>query len=204
MLFAATTIGPHWGDYLGLVLLALVVLLLIGLVLNLNKLLSRASSIRRLMKDTADTGVGAQLVETVAQLQSMAASLDRVAAKIDDVDVKLSEVVQRGPGGEGAAIEMAVSALREGLSELREPLSSIRDAVQRSKIERLQDEVRRVFLSEGYDQVLITTDLTTLDGTDGKVSVEVQREGVKAKGYVILKDGTVVERKLSAPYEMFP
>ena len=36
------------------------------------------------------------------------------------------------------------------------------------------------------------------------MQVEVQREGVKSKGYVVLKDGSVVEQKISPTYEMFP
>lgn len=208
MFLATLTAGPHALDWTVAILLALIAVLLFGFVMNLNKLLRRVNSIRQQFRETAESGVGAQLVEVIAQLQSVAVSMDRIALRCDEMGEQVTQIVERGPGGEGAVLEEVGTAMREGLGALAEPLAQIRDAVQRSQVERLSDEVRRVLFNEGYDRVEITTDLSALEGAaegaENKVQVEVQREGVKAKGYVVVKDGSVVERKISATYEMFP
>lgn len=204
MVLASMQPGQYWTDYAVIAMLVVIAVLLVGFVLNLNKLLVRVSSIRRLMRESTDSGVGAQLVEAVAQLQSVAVSLDRIALRCDEMERKLDEIVQRGPGGQSSVLEEVSTGMRDGLSGLQEPLAQIRDAVQRSKRERLGDEIRRVLFNEGYDRVEILTDISNLPDAESKVHVEVRREGVKAKGFVVVKDGTVVERKISAPFDMFP
>jgi hypothetical protein len=204
MVLAALLSGPHWGDIVVMAMLVVIALLLVGFVLNLNKLLVRVSSIRRVIRESAESGVGAQLVEAVAQLQSVAVSLDRIALRCDEMERKLDEIVQRGPGGQSSVLEEVSSGMRDGLKDLQEPLAQIRDAVQRSRRERLGDEIRRVLFNQGYDRVETLTDIANLPDAESKVHVEVRREGVKAKGFVVVKDGTVVELKISPPFDMFP
>ena len=170
----------------------------------MNKMLRRVSTIRNQVRDSAESGPGAQMEEAVAQLQSMAVSLDRVALQCDAVDAKLAEIVERGPGGQGAQLDKVLGEFRDALAQLSGPVEQIRDHVQRSLVERMGDEVRRTLFNLGYDRVDLATDLTELENGEGKVQVEVQREGVKSKGYVVLKDGSVVEQKISPTYEMFP
>lgn len=204
MVLASVAPGPHWVDYTVVALLLVIALLLLGFVLNLNKLLARVSTIRRVLRESTESGVGAQLVEVVAQLQSASVSLDRIALRCDEMEHRLDEIVQRGPGGQTSVLEEVTSAMRDGLSGLQEPLAQIRDLLTRSKRERLGDEIRRVLFTEGYDRVEILTDVSELGDAESKVHVEVRREGVRAKGFVVVKDGTVVERKISAPFDMFP
>ena len=192
-----------WIPIVLTVLVGLNLVLLVGLVLNVNKILDRATAIRRQMRATEDSGAGAQLTEAVTQLQSIAHSLDRITLRCDAVDEKLQEIAASGLGGGGLGPE-AVEALREGFGELREPLSEIRDLLGRTETEQLSDEIKRTLHNMGYDVVTIKTDLGTLGEGEGKVQVEVTKDGVVAKGYVVVRDGGVVDQKISKPYEMFP
>jgi hypothetical protein len=192
-----------WMVILLAVLIGVQVVLLVGLVLNVNKILDRASGIRRHLQQAEDSGVGAQLTEAVAQLESVAHSLDRIAMRCDAIDEQLGEVAKAGAGGGGLGPE-AVAALKDGIGELHEPLREIRDLLGRTKTERLADEIKRTLHNMGYDRVTIKTDLATVDETEAKIQVEVAREGVTAKGYVLVRDGGVVDQKISKPYEMFP
>ena len=183
-------------------LLAVQAAVLVGLVLNVNKLLERATGIRRQLKAAEDTGIGAQLTETRAQLESLAVSLDRIAVRCDGIDSRLAEAAQgKGPASLGPE---AVAALREGVGSLHEPLREIRDLLGRTKTERLADEIKRTLHNMGYDRVTIRTDLAVVDDDDGKVQVEVAKDGVTSKGYVVIRDQGVVDQKISKPYEMFP
>jgi hypothetical protein len=186
--------------------LALVgVLVLAGLLLNVNKMLGRLGAIRRQLQEHQDAGPGAQLVEAVAQLQSMAVSLDRVAERAESIDGKLDEIRRRSPGSSDPALSAAALALREGLESLKAPLDEIRDRVVRTDAERLADEIRRTLYARGYESVVIRTDLSAVSRAgEDRVQVEVARAGEKAKGYVVVRDGAVVDSKVSGTYEMFP
>ncbi len=185
------------------ILVALQLVLLVGLVLNVNKILDRATAIRRQLRQTEDSGAGAQLTEAVTQLESIAHSLDRITLRCDSVDAKVAEIAAGGIGGGGVSAEV-LEALREGLGELRQPLAEIRDLLGRTETEQLSDEIKRTLHNLGYDVVTIKTDLASLDAGEERVQVEVSKDGVTAKGYVVVRDGGVVEHKISKPYEMFP
>ncbi len=199
----AAPAAPLWPSLVTAALLLVAVVLLAGLVVNVNKMLSRITSIRRQIDDSREHGTHAQLQEAIVQLQSMAVSLDRVAMRCDAIETRLSETAARDPAGDGGLAD-AVRALREGLDQLRAPVGEIRDRIARTESERLTDEIKRSVFSMGYDDVRILTDVATLSGGDGKVQVEVSRDGVKSKGFLILRSGTVVETKISPTYEMFP
>jgi hypothetical protein len=195
---------PVWPLFLiaGLVLVA--VILLGGLVLNVNQMLKRLTAIRRNLDEARDSGIGAQMNEAIVQLQSMTVSLDRVAMRCDAIDARLVEASAKGPGGGDAGLAQAVTALREGIEQLRAPVVEIRDHIGKTEVERLSDEVKRTLYSMGYDQVVIRTDLGSLPGGAGKVQVEVSRSGVKSKGFLVVHGGSVVETKISPTYDMFP
>ena len=192
-----------WMVILLAVLVGVQIVLLVGLVLNVNKILDRATGIRRHLQQAEDSGVGAQLTEAVAQLESIAHSLDRVAMRCDALDERVGELASGGAGGGGLGPE-AVAAIKDGIGALQNPLREIRDLLGRTKTERLSDEIKRTLHNMGYDRVTIKTDLATVDESEAKIQVEVAREGVTAKGYVLLRDGGVVDQKISKPYEMFP
>lgn len=193
-----------WQFYALLVVAVVGVLLLLAVVLRIDKLLRRIAIIRNHLKEERDAGAAVQLTEAVASLQSIAVSLDRVALRCDELDEKVAAIVDRGPGGEGGALAEALGGLRAGIDRLGEPLDDIRTALTQSETERLREAVNRTLFNLGYEKVSILTDLATLEGTDGKVHVEVRREGVKYKGFVILENGTVTEHKMNSAYEMFP
>lgn len=193
-----------WLSYTLLVVAIVGVLLLLAVVLRIDKLLRRVALIRGYLKEERDSGVAVQLTEAVASLQSVAVSLDRIALRCDDIDEKVSAIVSRGPGGEGGALADALGGMREGLSELGRPLEDIRAALTRTEHERLRDAVNRTLFHLGYEKVTILTDPAELTEGTGKILVEVRREGVKAKGYVVLEQGSVTEHKISSAYEMFP
>jgi hypothetical protein len=200
--FAAA--APLWPSIVIAALLLVAVVLLAGLVVNVNKMLSRINTIRRGLEDAKESGVRAQVQEAVVQLQSMAVSLDRVAMRCDVIDQKIGEAAAKGGGVGDAGLAEAVAALREGLDQLRAPVGEIRDLMGKSEVERITDEVKRTLYSMEYDQVVIRTELGSLVGGDGKVHVEVSRGAVKSKGYLVLRGGSVVETKISPTYEMFP
>ena len=200
----AAAAGPFWTDYVLVVLLALTVLLLVALILNVIRMRHRVGIVVRQLRDASESGPGAQMEEAVAQLQGASVSLDRIAARCDELDSKLTSIVQRGPGGEGGALAETLSGLGEEFARMREPLEEIRDNFRRAEVDRIGDEVRRTLFNMGFDRVDITTDLNSLQSGEGKVQVEVQREGVKSKGYLVLKNWTVIEQKISPTYEMFP
>ncbi len=179
------------------------ILLLVGLVLNLNKLLQRATSIRKQIRAAEDSGMGAQLTEAIAQLESIAVSLDRVAERCDGIDERVTEMASGG-GARGGLAPEALEEMVSAIGKLHEPLDEIRDLLGRTKTERLSDEIKRTLHNMGYDRVTIKTDLATMDEEDGKVAVEVARDGVTSKGYVVVRDAGVVDQKISKPYEMFP
>ena len=110
----------------------------------------------------------------------------------------------KGLGVGDSGLAEAVGALREGIEQLRAPVVEIRDQIGKSELERLADEVKRTLYSMGYDQVAIRTDLASIGMGEGKAHVEVSRSGVKSKGYLVLRGGSVVETKISPTYEMFP
>jgi hypothetical protein len=186
--------------------LAFVGVLLAGaLLLNVNKMLARIGGIRRHLQEGREAGTGAQLMEAVAQLQSVAVSLDRVAERCDAIDRKLEEIRVRPAGASDPALSATVEALREGLAELRQPVAEIRDLIVRTEAERLADEIKRTLFARGYESVVIRTDLSTLTGEgEDRVQVVVARAGEQAKGYVVIRDGAVVDTKVSGSYEMFP
>jgi low affinity Fe/Cu permease len=186
------------------VLLLLCVILLGGLVVNVNKSIKRITAILRHLEESRDTGVGAQMNEAIAQLQSMAVSLDRVAMRCDAIETRVAEASAKGGTVGDAGLAQAVTSLREGIDQLRAPVGEIRDRMAKTEVERLGDEVKRTLYSMGYDTVVIRTELASLAGGDGKVHVEVARGGVKSKGYLVLRGGSTVETKISPTYEMFP
>ena len=195
---------PVWPQIVIAALLLVGVILVLGLVLNVNKMLHRLTTIRRQLDEAKQNGVGAQMGEAIVQLQSMAVSLDRVALRCDVIESKIGEVAAKGLGGGESGLAQAVAALREGLDQLRAPVGEIRDLMGKTEIERIADEVKRTLYSMGYDQVVIRTDLASIAEGDGKVQVEVARSGVKSKGYLVLRGASVVETKISPTYEMFP
>ncbi len=192
-----------WMAITLLLLVGVQLVLLVGLVLNVNKILGRATEIRRQLQKSEELGAGPQLTEAVTQLQSIAVSLDRIALRCDALDAKVGELQRGAPSASSAPPEM-LAAVQAGLAELRAPLAEIRDLLGRTKTERLADDIRRTLHAMGYDRVTIKTDLESLDTHDGRVQVEVARAGVVAKGYVVVRDGGVVDQKLSNPYEAFP
>jgi hypothetical protein len=196
--------GAVWIQIVAAALLLVAVVLLAGLVVNVNKMLSRLSAIRRQLEEAAEHGVQSQVQEAVVQLQSIAVSTDRVAMRCDAIEQRLDAVGKGAPGTVDQGLTAAVGALRDGIEELRAPVREIRDQLVRTDLEKLSDEVKRTLYSMGYDQVVIRTDLASLAGGDGKAHVEVSRGGVKSKGYLVVRAGTVVETKISPTYEMFP
>ena len=192
-----------WFPVVMTIIVALQLVLLVGLVLNVNKILDRATAIRRQLRATEDSGAGAQLTEAVTQLESIAHSLDRITLRCDAVQERLDEIAKGGIGGAGVTPEVLAS-IREGMGELQQPLSEIRDLLGRTETEQLSDEIKRTLHNMGYDVVTIKTDLGTLGEGEDKVQVEVSKDGVVAKGYVVVRDGGVVDQKISKPYEMFP
>jgi hypothetical protein len=195
---------PIVFQVVGSVLLLACVVLLGGLVVNVNKSLKRSTAILRHLEESRDTGVGAQMNEAIAQLQSMAVSLDRVAMRCDAIETRIAEAASKGGTVGDAGLAQAVTSLREGIDQLRAPVGEIRDRMAKTEVERLGDEVKRTLYSMGYDTVVIRTELASLAGGDGKVHVEVARGGVKSKGYLVLRGGSTVETKISPTYEMFP
>lgn len=195
---------PIVFQVIGAALLLACVVLLGGLVVNVNKSLKRLTAILRHLEDSRDTGVGAQMNEAIAQLQSMAVSLDRVAMRCDAIETRIGEAASKGGTVGDAGLAQAVTSLREGIDQLRAPVGEIRDRMAKTEVERLGDEVKRTLYSMGYDTVVIRTELSSLAGGDGKVHVEVARGGVKSKGYLVLRGGSTVETKISPTYEMFP
>lgn len=195
---------PLWPSIVGLVLLLAAIAVLVGLLLNVNKMLARLTAIRRELQEARENGPGRQLEEAVTHLQSASVSLDRIAQRCDDLDRKAATLMERGPG---AAPDMsdAVRSLRDGLASIESPITQIRDALSRTESDRLADEVRRSLFTRGYDKVAIQTDITTLPRAgEHRVLVEVVKEGVKSKGFVVLRDGSAVDVKISSIHEMFP
>jgi hypothetical protein len=201
---AVAAAQPLWPLIVIAALLLVAVVLLAGLVINVNHMLKRLTTIRRQIDDAKEHGVHAQMNEAIVQLQSMTVSLDRVAMRCDAIETRLGDAAGKGLGAGDAGLAEAVTALREGLEQLRAPVGEIRDLMGKTEFERLGDEVKRTLYSMGYDQVVIRTDLAGLAGGEGKVHVEVSRSGVKSKGYLVLRGGSVVETKISPTYEMFP
>ena len=200
----AVVTHPSWTQYLIVGLALVMVILQTGLVLNVNKMLSRVTKILRRLDEAKEHGVHAQFQEAIVQLQSMTVSLDRVAMRCDVIDQRLGEAAAKGVGVGDSSLAEAVGALREGLDQLRAPVGEIRDLIGRTEIEKLADEIKRTLYAMEFDQVVIRTDLTSLVGGEGKAHVEVSRSGVKSKGYLVLRAGSVVETKISPTYEMFP
>ena len=195
-----------WPWIAVIVLLVVGIAVLIGLLLNVHKMLLRISQVRSEIEQSRASGASQHLAEAVAQLQSAAVSLDRIAMRCDALDKKVTEIVQRGPGG-GSPDDLgaALRAMRDGLAGLQEPVGQIRDLLSRTESERLTDEVRRAVFTRGYDKVVMLTDLTTLPPAgESRVLVEVVKDGVKSKGYVLVRDGTAVDVKISPTYDMFP
>ncbi|MCE9634117.1 MAG: hypothetical protein K8T90_00295 [Planctomycetes bacterium] len=195
---------PLWV-LVGLAFAGLVVL--VAVLLNVHKLLSRVAAIRRDVEQVREGNAREQLAEAVAQLQSVAVSMDRVAMRCDMIHARLGEIVARAPAAAagGADVGPAVDAIRAGLAELKGPVSQIRDLLGRTDVERLADEVRRSLYAQGFDGVTILTDLGVVPRVgDAKVQVEVVREGMKSKGTVLVRDGSAVETKISPIHGMFP
>ena len=196
---------PDWLAYVmaALVLAGLVVQ--VALLLNVHKMLSRVAAIRRDLEASRDQGLTTHVVEAVTQLQSVAVSADRIALRCDAIERRVEEIAARAPAPAGGDVGPAVAAIREALSELRGPVTEIRDRLRQNEVERLADEVRRTLYLRGFDGVTLLTDVATVPRSgDAKVQVEVVREGVKSKGYVLVRDGAAVETKISPTYEMFP
>jgi hypothetical protein len=177
----------------------------VALLLNVHKILARVAAIRREMEGARDGASREQLSEVVAQVQGAAVSLDRIALRCDAIEARVKDIAERAPPAGGGDATPAAEALRAGLAELRAPVGEIRDLLRRTEVERIADEVRRSLYTRGFDSVTILTDLTKVprDG-ETNVQVEVVREGVKVKGFVVVKDGVAVDTKVTPAYGMFP
>lgn len=177
----------------------------VALLLNVHKLLARVSSIRRELEAARSDGAGTQLAEAVTQLQSAAVSLDRIAMRCDAIEQKLDVLAARPSGTSQGDPGVVAHAIRESLQALHAPVAEIRDRLARTEVERLGDEVRRSLYTRGFDTVTLLTDLSTVPRAgEARVQVEVVREGVKSKGWVVVRDGVAGEAKISPTYEMFP
>ena len=64
--------------------------------------------------------------------------------------------------------------------------------------------VREHLQEQGFDSVQILSDLTRLEGRDGRVVFEARRHGAMHKGHVGLRDGAVVDEAVRAAYSAFP
>lgn len=196
---------PDWLAYVIATMVLAGLLVQVALLLNVHKMLSRVAAIRRDLESRREDGVSSHVVEAVTQLQSVAVSADRIAMRCDALAAKLDEIAARAPAQAGGDAGPAVAAIRDALSDLRAPVAEIRDRLARNEIERVADEVRRQLYLRGYEGVTLLTDIATVPKTgESKVQVEVVREGVKSKGYVLVRDGAAVETKISPTYEMFP
>jgi hypothetical protein len=196
---------PNWMLWVLIGLSLAGVLVQVALLLNVHKILGRVVAIRRELEDAGDDVTREHLAEAVAQLQGVAVSLDRIALRCDAIEKRVGEIAARPPGQGGGDAAPAVEAIRAGLAEIRGPVAEIRDLLGRSEVERIADEVRRCLYTRGFDTVTILTDLTTVPREgETNVQVEVIREGVKAKGFVVVRDGAAVESKVTPAYGMFP
>jgi hypothetical protein len=194
-----------WVFYVIAALVLVGVVVLLAVLLNVHKMLARITTIRREVEGMKDSGASSHLVEAVTQLQSVAVSMDRIAARCDSIEKRIDELAQRAPASASADMSGVTAALRDALSGLQGPVAQIRDSLARSEVERIGDEVRRCLYARGFDGVTVLTDLASVPRTgEARVQVEVVREGVKSKGWVLVRDGAAVESKISPTYEMFP
>lgn len=199
------TAAELWPQIVTMSLAFAALLVLVGTLLNVHKLLSRVTSVRRDLAEFREHSAETQLVEAVAQLQSVAVSLDRIAMRCDAIESKLDEIVKRAPRESSGETGSALAALREDFATLRAPLTEIRDLLGRTETERLADEIKRCLFTRNYEKVRILGDLTTVaKGGDTKVPVEVVKDGVTSKGWVLVRDGAAVDARISPTYEMFP
>ena len=199
------TASELWPQIATLAVATLALFVLVGTLLNVHKLLARTTSIRRELTEFRENSAQGQLVEAIAQLQSVAVSLDRIALRCDSIEGKLEEIVRRAPREAGGEMGPAFEALRVDLTALRTPLTEIRDLLGRTETERLSDEIKRCLFTRNYEKVRILGDLTTVPkGGESKVPVEVVKDGISAKGWVLVRDGAAVDAKISPTYEMFP
>jgi hypothetical protein len=197
--------SEFWPQVATLAVAFAALLVLVGMLLNVHKLLSRVTSVRRDLADLRDTSAQAQLVEAVAQLQSVAVSLDRIALRCDAIEAKLETLVQRAPRESVGEPGSALVALREDLAALRGPLTEIRDLLGRTETERLEDEIKRCLYTRNYDKVKILGDLTSVPRSgETRVPVEVVKDGIAAKGWVLVRDASAVDARISPTLEMFP
>lgn len=196
---------PDWLAWVVAALLLAGLAVQVSLLLNVHRMLSRVAAIRRELESARASGISAQMAEAVTQLQSAAVSLDRIALRCDALDRRIEEMASRAPGGAQADAAAIAAAVREALAGIEAPVAEIRDRLARGETDRLGDEVRRSLYLRGFDGVTVLTDLAQVPRTgESRVQVEVVREGVKSKGYVLVRDGAAVETKISPTYEMFP
>jgi hypothetical protein len=140
-----------------------------------------------------------ELTGLAQRVASLAGQLDRkdVSAQLE---AKLTEIAE----GERRMVSALAEVTRE-LTEMRR--AAERRAAEQAPAPPPSDAgsvVRDHLAGEGFDQVRLVTDPSSLEGRSGKVVFEAFRQGVLHKGHVQLSDGRVVDQSAQASYSTFP
>ncbi|GJM20381.1 MAG: hypothetical protein DHS20C15_02960 [Planctomycetota bacterium] len=142
-----------------------------------------------------------QLDALTERVQQLAHELDRRQLNAP-LQAKLTELAETGERSRVAFMEV-----QERVAELGRLVDARLEAVTDTPAAGpadLAERVREHLRAQGFERVQILSDLTKLDGHDGRVVFEARRNGVMHKGHVGLRDGAVVDESVRAAYSAFP
>lgn len=143
----------------------------------------------------------------LGKLDGFAERIQQISHELDSsqlnapLQAKLTELAEAEERGRTALLE-----LQQRLVELTRVVDSRLEAVGPAAVdaEGVAQRVRTHLIDRGYERVQILSDLTRLDGRDGRVVFEARRHGAMHKGAVDLRDGAVVDEAVRAAYSAFP
>ena len=131
-----------------------------------------------------------ELLKGLGTLEELSQELRRLRERLPQTDLKPVEDLLRGIHESVRSNEVAVRQLLEQLRP--HPETELRGVIERS------------FAKQGYGEVRIRSDLTRIGAGPQRLQVEVTREGVAYKGFVVVQGGNVVDSRLLPTYEVFP
>lgn len=142
------------------------------------------------------------------RVDALAVSL-RELARLEGLERHLDAVAARIEGGAGmenrlTSLTESSQRLSAAVAELRSELLAPASGPSERSAPGPAESVRRHLAAQGYADIHVLTDLSTLPPEGGKVVFEARRQGVVHKGSVVYADGDCSGEQVQTAWAAFP
>ena len=137
------------------------------------------------------------LLSRLQEIQSLTEEIRELKKTMSELSLTKLEDHMEGLRRFSQNMDSTLESIAHGIMELNRQFGHTRAG-------KIQDLVERKFFNQGYDSVVILTDLTGELEEPFKLQIEGVRSGIMFKGTVVIQNGSVVETDLKPSYEAFP